>query len=519
MANEEEIRNAIKCVQRAKRHLTTKYSRNALRSLNEQERHLMRQLREPVNRGTCDTSRIMPPAMQSTEARERRLRLIRWRVRRRLEREREEGTDNGQQADPQARTALLEDASTSVVLPPLLIRDEHDRVLPFRNNVTEVEVWASLLAVHNKHRVSKHLLVDLCQLVNSFLHENTPFELPRDFRKLDRALASFMPMKATWIVFCKECGKITAEFVQDEQPSHAECDFCERSLDADLEDGVGVFQKISLKEQVMSFLRRGSLTKAIEAFRKIKDIPRGPYFESAIHSQGIPVSIGSDAAPLTKWPKKSFYGVMLFFQELPPEQQAMFPVLVAAYCGRTNKKPPTDVLYSVLQKEIDEFNAEGIKWRDDEESSTIEIILVHADCPERRSILNQQTQGKHSCTLCLQPGSFKDGNTRLADLVHESNWPLRTEMVRLEAAEKAKEALREGKFETVDGVFDFPILYNRPHYEASFCVPPDLLHVVYLGLCTDIMGCLCGGTGAEEHLKRRAEYNFDSESHIKFTIL
>lgn len=511
MTHEESIREALKCVRHAKRFLTTQYSRNALRALNEQERNLERMLADPVVRSSADLSRILPPVLHSHEARERRERITLWRDRRMQDRNGEErAAERGRTVNP--RTSSPMDAvDNSVILPPLLVRDEDDRVLPFRMNVKEVEVWASLLAVYNKHRVSNHLLLDLCQLVNSLLHENTPFELPKDFRKLEAKMAAFKCIQPTWIVYCKDCGKITSEFIQEDQPQEAECDFCERRLDEDLEDGVGVFQKIPLKDQVLSYLEKGSLEKSIAAFKRVKGIPRGPYFESAIAGGGIPVSIGSDAAPLTKWPKKSFYGVLLFFQELPPELQARYPILVGAYCGRTDRKPPTDVIYSVLQKEIDEFNNEKIEWGENEEKKTIEIILLHADCPERRSLLNQQTQGHHSCTICLQPGIFTKGSTRLPDLVHESSWPLRTESRRLEAAEKAREALNAGKFEVVDGVFDFPIFYNKPHFEASFGVPPDLLHVFYLGVVKDLMAYLCDGTGGEEHLRRRAEYNFDRE--------
>lgn len=269
----------------------------------------------------------------------------------------------------------------------------------------EKELWAILFGLYYAHRMSRHLLFDLCRAVNAMLDESSVFRFPNTLDTVQSHMKSMIPIKSHWVIFCEDCQKICREVISDEQPKSGVCHHCGKDLKEDLNKGIGIFKTIPVKDQVESFVKNTSMEAAMKEYAKLdKFITRGRFYEAVREAGNFPVSIGSDATPISEWGSKTLYPIILFFQELPPSLQARYPILVAVYCGQTKNKPPPHLMYGILKRELRSLRENPIV--SDGVSKCLDPIFAQADCPEKGSVLNQHTSVYFACHVCLEPGKF-----------------------------------------------------------------------------------------------------------------
>lgn len=94
------------------------------------------------------------------------------------------------------------------------------------------------------------------------------------------------------------------------------------------------------------------------------------------------------------------------------------------------------------------------------------------------------------------------------ELHHENPSTCRTEEHRLACAQEVWDKIQEtGELWELFGIRGFPILQNLPHFDASFSVVTDTLHVVLLGIGKDVVKILLDNSGNPWNLKNSLDPN------------
>lgn len=384
------------------------------------------------------------------------------------------------------------------------------RILTFKSNISDITIWAIILFLMGKHKFSRHCLLDIFRAFNALVHATRPI-FPSNWTSMAKAFDRFIPVKAQWTLFCPNCDNLL-EQTFEVLPDNPTCPRCDRELTDDIKSGKGSFFIIPLKAQIESFVKQGHLRRLL---LDLQDMPtleqRGGPLRDALQDNVIALKIGSDAAPLTNWPQKTCYGLVAFFDELPPCYQRRFPLLLAVYCGSSHFKPTTDDLYAKFLEELDRIQLDPVQWIDGT-TRTVAITMANGDCPELRCILHQSTSGYYACPCCTQPGFWDGSYVRYMDLVHETNYDIRTEQHRILCAELVEQYndAHPNEAGEILGVRSYPILSDRPYFDATFSVSPDMLHVAFLGLGKRLLRELCKHTGKIWTLRRTGQAKFRS---------
>lgn len=398
----------------------------------------------------------------------------------------------------------------------LQIENTPGNVLVFKKTVTDFCIWAMMLAILAKHKISRHCLIDIFRMLNTLFVSKKPV-FPQHWDSLKRALTKLIPVKSQWVVYCSTCEEIVFKGLLKRVPRQATCPACGANLKKDLEEGKGLMVSIPMKDQIKSYLDAGHLRILINDLKNSsEDQNHGELHRRAMADNKVPIRIGSDGAPLTKWPQKSIYPIVAFFSDLPPPYQRRFPILIAVYCGQTKNKPHPLILYKLLKQDLESVNGAGLTWVDGSRLD-LEVTMVNADNPEMALVLQQRTSGYYSCPTCLIKGEQleEEENTtvRFTELVHEHPSQLRTRHHRLLCAEKINDHEEEtGEIQEIAGVQGYPLLHSLPYFDETFSYCPDLLHVALLGLGRIIISTLCKASGGLSNFRRRGQATFGGKN-------
>ncbi len=297
-----------------------------------------------------------------------------------------------------------------------------------------------------------------------------------------------------------------------------------------MEKGIGVFIAVPLREQMRSFIEQGHLWALMEDYLRFnKNEYRGKAYKDVLKEGSIPVIIGSDDAPLTKWKSSTLYPVVSSFLPIPCSHRHKFPLIHAVYCGPKAKKPPIEILHKYAQRQFVEYNEDPLPWPCGTKKK-LRIIAVSGDALEKAEILGHVKHGGfYSCFFCLikgHSGSTKqvteennkkkttkkpvkrlNRKVKFGDLYHKRPWPLRSEKQRLRFASIYERNLdrwknRQGRMKKpgpYKGVKGVPLYKNLDHFDGLWCYVIDLLHTLYEGVGKRALGKLLGAKTNNPH--------------------
>lgn len=361
-------------------------------------------------------------------------------------------------------------------------------VFPMRKFTTS-EIWAILLALKIRFKLSDACLLGLCQAINSLALGTPRNLLPSNFRALSAALVKASALKRTWVVYCSKCQEIIGEM--ESRPKEASCTPCKFNLTKELESGNCTFATLSIRAQLASYMKVGLLPRLMKSFKKVDwGRLKGGSHDVIFRDDDLDLTMACDAAQITKSTRLQIYPVFFFLNNIPNNYQLKFPVLAALYSGPSDTKPHASIFMKKAMMELEDLQKNPLtyKFQGKIVQQKVFVTISSADQPQRHEMLNQNS-GYFGCPYCYIEGSWYSNSVRYQQLVHLHHTTpqtpqYRTEKSRIVLGERACD-LRiqdEKNFDHIYGIRGMPVLYNMKHFDATWSGTPDALHVIFEGI-------------------------------------
>lgn len=401
-------------------------------------------------------------------------------------------------AENSPSTPTFEDESEMGTYEALKLPDISTSRFPLKT-MTVSELWAMVLALKVKFKLSEGCLLALCQAFNSLASGNPLEKLPHSRKALSKALTEASNLKRTWITYCDECYNIVLE--AEVKPTVATCQNCQKSLSQKLKDGRCSFITLSIRSQLKAYMENGLLPALRRNFLSLNwGRLQGAAHDAIVRADDLDLTIGCDAAQITRSSKIQIYPVILFINHVPVNYQSRFPILAALYCGPGNKKPPVQILMKKALEELRELEQTPLAYvpflGQKEVEHRVYITICSADQPQRLEILNQKG-GKFSCTYCYQEGVQLANSTRFTELITSRNIRgilYRSEESRIHIGKDVcKQIVEDGNFEPILGLRGMPTIFGFKHFEATWSCTSDPLHVIFEGVGKRLVEMMCKG--------------------------
>lgn len=370
--------------------------------------------------------------------------------------------------------------------------------------VTISELWAMLLALKVKYKLSDGCLLALCKAFNSLAAGSPREKLPNTRKTISKALSEASNLKRTWIIYCDRCYGIVAE--NQQKPQVATCRDCKISLGKKLKAGKCSFVTLSIRSQLQSYMENGLLPALRKNFLSLGwgRVQNGSHDE-IVEADDLDLTIGCDAAQITKSSKIQIFPVVLFINHVPNNYQLRFPILAALYCGPGYRKPPVSLLMKKALAELHELEEKPLTYvpgpGETEVQHRVYITICAADSPQRLELLNQK-QGYYCCPYCYARGQHLSGSVRFPQLITSSNLErvlFRTEQARLEFGKKVcRQILNHGNFSPILGMKGLPVIYGFKHFDATWSCTSDALHVIFEGVGKKFLQEMCSYKQSDE---------------------
>lgn len=380
--------------------------------------------------------------------------------------------------------------------------------------LTISEIWAILVAFKVKFKLTDSCLAGLCQTFNALASGNLLEKLPNSKKTVGKALANASSLKRTWITYCNKCFNIVRE--SSEKQTQASCAACNLNLAEAIKSGHCSFVTLSIRAQLEEYMNNGLLPRLRKNFLSLKwgRLQNGSHDE-IVQQDDLDLTIGCDAAQITKSTKIQMFPVVLFINHVPNNYQLRFPILAALYCGQPGTKPPVQLLMKKPLEELRQLETEPMEYScvSPEESIKVQhrvfVTICAADYPQRMELLNQNA-GYYGCPYCYQEGEHNKA-VRFAQLVEDGSTMYRSEESRLRMGEQAcKEFLADPRFDHLHGIKGLPVIFGMKHFDATWSGTSDALHVIFEGVGKKLVGLMCV-PGTDRSLRRNNAESHDGE--------
>ena len=450
---------------------------------------------------------------------------------------------DGQEPDDQEHNDISDDFQVDKLAPfsllpsePEIHPDDRDCLVRLKTTPRR-ELNAMLLALKVKQHNSEKNSISQRIFVNSLMFEEDD-SFPTDAHKHKEYLRRMCPIRRDIVLFCYKCGHVSERRrIQPERQNTEElredfmCHNCSIIIsDRCVKTHHCKFIICSIRDQIASYLKETYLSTLLRRSAAVShSTTNGEMHKHLKYPDFLDLSIGCDAAPITKKSKVNIFPCMFFFNNIPPNYQLRFSLLGGLFSGPHNQIPDVSPFFQEIKKELKDLAENPIIWSepDGEEYSTRVFVTISQNDSKQKSMMLRlnDTSGRYSCPYCYERGVNVGGsNYRMLNLVHRASaagW--RSEEDYLSAAQEAAAVVAEGgevNVEETYGVKGFPVLYHMPHFDAIWSTAPDTLHVVYEGVVKKILTDMC--TGKENPngiLQRNEDFTGMSIQHMFLTVL
>jgi hypothetical protein len=274
-------------------------------------------------------------------------------------------------------------------------------------NFTKDELWACLVA--KKIRVGYgDAGVYYDALLFNLNSEGTDSEfLPKSQSAVTKELERMLPLAPEYYCFCPIHQLVLKK--SKAMVKSARCDSCKKVYDYEFANGQRQFTVFSIREQLQLYFTHGKLGRLVEKFEPIaKKLygDREPY-KTILKERGIILTVGVDAAPVTKKTGVSELPVLLTINNIPLGSHHRFPVMAALFCGQ-GPKPSSEMLLSGLRQEMVELEVKPITWLDHDGkpvTSKVYLLVASTDYVQKCELMQHIQGGYSGCPYCYYAGN------------------------------------------------------------------------------------------------------------------
>jgi hypothetical protein len=382
------------------------------------------------------------------------------------------------------------------------------------------EQYACMLAYKISHNLSDAAMQTYLDLENSRVKHSWQ-KLPKTYATVKNLCEKMVPIRREWITYCPFCLLILKQSFNPLRRDLS-CPDCDKEIPIEkIVSGQCYFVLLSIRAQLKSFLEAGKLPILLSKTKKIQRATvKGPLHDGLEFPKALDLTMGCDAAPLTKRSKISIFPIVLFINNIPVTYQLRFPILAALFCGRSHNVPPAHVMFELVVKELKELGLNPIKWECGSKKfeTKVFVTLCQSDAKQKAELMNiYGTSGRYSCPYCYSRGwaynktTEGKGSTSSKIIFHHLVESRRCAKRRTEAEFRSQARVgarfwqEHGKpipSTQNKGVKSFPVYFGHDHFDLIFSNTPDTLHVVCEGFLKQVLVQACDTKGRRYSFRR-----------------